>query len=167
VQSQASTAVRRDTLELWHEAHRSASVVARDTSDPPRAVSIQAFGIFAKIREIDALLGERAELRQRIIESHPEVAFWRLNGGHAMRLPKKVKGMINPPGMAERRTLLRGLGLAGDLLERMPPRGAGADGLLDACALLFVAAGYARGEARSFPHPPCRDAHGIPIAIWA
>ena len=81
-------------------------------SQPPRAVSIQAFGIFPKIREIDALLRERADLRQRVIESHPEVAFWRLNGGQAMRLPKKVKGMVNPPGMAERRTLLRGLGLA-------------------------------------------------------
>ena len=66
----------------------------------------------------------RPELRQRVIESHPEVAFWRLNGGHAMRLPKKVKGLVNPPGMAERAGCFRGLGLAGEFLGRTPPRGA-------------------------------------------
>ena len=125
-------------------------------------MSIQAFGIFPKIREIDALLRERAELRQRVIKSHPEVAFWRLNGGHAMRLPKKVKGMVNPPGMAERRNLLRGLGLAGEFLERTPPHGAATDDFLDACALLFIAARHARGEARPFPDPPGRTATALP-----
>ncbi|TIP62247.1 MAG: DUF429 domain-containing protein, partial [Mesorhizobium sp.] len=68
------------TIEAWYAAHRRASEVAKATSDPPRGVSIQAFGIFAKIREIDAVLIARPELRRRIFESHPEVAFCRLNG---------------------------------------------------------------------------------------
>ena len=51
------------TVERWYEAHRMASEVARATSEPPRGVSIQAFGIFPKIREIDALLRARPELR--------------------------------------------------------------------------------------------------------
>jgi predicted RNase H-like nuclease len=62
------------SVEDWYAAHRRASAVARETSDPPRGISIQAFGIFSKIREIDALLIERPELRTRIFESHPEVA---------------------------------------------------------------------------------------------
>src|SRR5262249_61643664 len=99
------------TVERWYEGHRIASEAAQRTSDPPRGVSIQAFGIFPKIREIDALLRVRPELRTRVIESHPEVAFWRLNGGAAMRLPKKIKGLVNPAGMAERRELLIRLGL--------------------------------------------------------
>ena len=49
--------------------------------------------------------GARPNLRRRVIESHPEVAFWRLNGEQAMLLPKKVKGQVNPAGMAERRAL--------------------------------------------------------------
>jgi predicted RNase H-like nuclease len=154
------------TLELWYGAHRMASAVARTTSEPTRGVSIQAFGIFPKIREIDALLRARPELGRRIIESHPEVAFWRLNGEQAMRLPKKVKRQVNPAGMAERRTLLAGLGLRRDFLEAVPPRGAAADDFLDACALLFIAARHARGQARPFPDPPDVDAHGVPIAIW-
>ncbi|RWF13750.1 MAG: DUF429 domain-containing protein, partial [Mesorhizobium sp.] len=39
------------TVEAWYAAHRRASAVGIATSDPPRGVSIQAFGIFAKIRE--------------------------------------------------------------------------------------------------------------------
>ena len=77
------------SLDAWYEAHRRASIVARATSDPPRAISIQAFGIFSKIREIDGLLRERPDLRGRVHESHPEVAFWRLNGERAMSLPRK------------------------------------------------------------------------------
>ena len=155
------------TLELWYEAHRTAGAVARTTSEPPRGVSIQAFGIFPKIREIDALLRVRPELCRRAIESHPEVAFWQLNGERAMSLPKKVKGQVNAAGMAERRTLLAGLGLRRDFLEAAPPRGAATDDFLDACALLFIAARHARGQARPFPDPPDADAYGIPIAIWA
>jgi predicted RNase H-like nuclease len=66
---------RFTTVEQWHAAHRRASEVARLTSNPPRGVSFQAFGIFAKIREIDALLRERSDLRERVYESHPEFAF--------------------------------------------------------------------------------------------
>jgi predicted RNase H-like nuclease len=154
------------TLERWYQGHRLASEAARATSNPPRGVSIQAFGIFPKIRQIDALLRTRPDLRTRVIESHPEVAFWRLNGGQAMRLPKKVKGLVNRPGMAERRTLLMRLGLSAAFIEQPPPRGAAADDFLDASALLFTAARHVRGEALPFPDPPGVDSHGLPVAIW-
>ena len=154
------------TVERWYEGHRQATEVARATSDPPRGVSIQAFGIFPKIREIDALMQARPELRVRVIESHPEVAFWRLNDGQAMRLPKKVKGLVNPAGMAERRELLVRLGLPAAFVYALPPRGAATDDFLDASALLFIASRHARGEAVPFPDPPGIDSHGIPVAIW-
>lgn len=153
-------------LEDWYAAHRRASAAAMATSDPPRGVSIQAFGIFAKIREIDALMIARPELRSRVVESHPEVAFWRLNGGAAMRLPKKIKGSVNPQGMEERKALLARVGLDRSFLDQTPPRGAGADDLLDACAMLLIAEQHRRGATMSFPEPPGRDAYGIPVAIW-
>ena len=155
------------TIEAWYAAHRRASDVARTTSDPPRGVSIQAFGIFAKIREIDALLIARADLRRRVFESHPEVAFCRLNGGQAMQLPKKIKGSINPAGMAERKALLCRHGYEMDFLDQTPPKGAAADDFLDAAAMMLVAGRIASGEARPFPDPPLTDRFGIPVAIWA
>ncbi|MBL0933160.1 MAG: DUF429 domain-containing protein [Rhizobiaceae bacterium] len=154
------------TLEKWYEDHRKASDAARRTSEPPRGVSIQAFALFPKIREIDALLRARPELRTRVIESHPEAAFWRLNCERAMRLPKKIKGQVNPTGMEERRALLAACGLDAAFLRERCPVGAGADDFLDACAMLLVAGRRARGEAQPFPNPPLQDGYGIPIAIW-
>jgi predicted RNase H-like nuclease len=170
IPSRAALYARTDrftTLDAWYEAHRVASVVARATSSPPRGVSIQAFGIFSKIRELDALLIARPELRTRVIESHPEVAFWQLNGRRAMELPKKVKGRVNAPGMEERKALLARHGLARGFLDQAPPRGAAEDDFLDAAAVMLVAARFARGEAICFPDPPGMDDHGLPVTIWA
>jgi len=155
------------TVEAWYAAHRRASAAAMATSDPPRGVSIQAFGIFAKIREIDALLIARPELRDRVFESHPEVAFCRLNGGIAMALPKKVKGAVNPAGMEERKALLCRHGYEKNLLDQAPPRGAASDDFLDAAAMMLIAGRIASGKARPFPDPPSTDRHGIQVAIWA
>lgn len=155
------------TLEAWYDAHRRASEVAKATSNPSRGVSIQAFGIFSKIREIDTLLVKRPELRGRVFESHPEVAFCRLNGDQAMRLPKKIKGGINPAGMAERKALLCGHGYEMSFLDQPPPRGAAADDFLDAAVMMLIAGRIARAEARPFPDPPPVDGFGIPVAIWA
>lgn len=154
------------SLDAWHDAHRRASETARRTSDPPRGVSIQAFGIFSKIREIDRLLRERPELRTRIYESHPEMAFRCLNTGMPMSLPKKVKNRVNPAGMEERKILLASSGVPRMFLDQPPPRGAASDDFLDAIAMCLVAGRIARGEAMSFPSPPGRDSYGIPIAIW-
>lgn len=154
------------SVEEYYAAHRRASDVARKTSDPPRGVSIQAFGIFPKIREIDALLIERPDLRSHIFESHPEVAFCQLNGRRPMATPKKVKNRINPAGMEERRTLLASRGLPRSFLDQAPPRGAASDDFLDACAMLLIAARITSGEAKPLPNPPGVDSHGLPVAIW-
>lgn len=155
------------TLDAWYAAHRKACDVARTTSDPPRGVSIQAFGIFSRIRELDGLLRNRPELRGRVIESHPEVALWQLNGRHAMALPKKIKGRVNPAGIAERKALLASHGVPETFLDRAPPRGAAEDDFLDATAVMLVAARFARGQAMCFPDPPGADDHGLQVAIWA
>lgn len=144
--------------------YAAACRIAQETSDPPRKISKQAYFLFPKIRELDRLLTpERAE---RIVESHPELAFAVLNGGAAMTLPKKVKSRPNPPGLDERRALLVRLGFAPEVLAR-PPRGAAPDDLLDACVLALVARRVLAGEAVSFPDPPMRDARGLPVAIRA
>jgi predicted RNase H-like nuclease len=101
-----------------------------------------------------------------VIESHPEVAFWQLNGKQAMALPKKVKGRVNPAGMAERRALLVAHGYEREFLENTP-RGAGDDDFFDAAAVMLVALRHALGQAISFPNPPGQDDRGLPLAIWA
>jgi predicted RNase H-like nuclease len=141
--------------------------IALVTSDPPRKVSRQSFGIFPKIREIDALLRARPDLVDKVFEVHPELAFWALNGGQALDQPKKVKSVPFEPGMRLRRALLNQSGLLPEaLISSPPPRGAAADDLLDALAGLTVALDLATGGGQPFPDPPGRDAHGLPVAIW-
>jgi predicted RNase H-like nuclease len=155
------------TTEAWYAAHRRASEVARRTSDPPRGVSIQAFGIFAKIREVDALLRRTPDLCGRVQESHPEVAFMHLNGGKPMQTQKKVRNVLNPAGLAERKALLARHGIESAFLDGAPPTGSRTDDLLDAACMMLAAGRIARGEAVSYPDPPARDGFGIPVAIRA
>jgi predicted RNase H-like nuclease len=145
--------------------YRDACRIALATSEPPRKVSRQLFMLAPKIREVDACLN--AVCLGRVYEVHPEVAFWRLNGGEPLREPKKVKSRPHEPGLALRRRLLIDAGFPAATVEAKPPKGAGPDDLLDALACAAIAQRIHTGLARPFPDPPERDALGLVMAIWA
>lgn len=136
--------------------------VSLSTSDPPRSVQKQLFLIAPKIREVDRALRADPTLAARVFETHPELAFWRLNGEWPLPLPKKVK-----PGLALRRNLLIAAGFTPAILDAPPPKGAGRDDVLDALACAAIAERIHAGLAQPFPDPPQRDEHGLPMAIWA
>ncbi|MBN9016251.1 MAG: DUF429 domain-containing protein [Rhizobiales bacterium] len=142
----------------------AACAAAVATSTPPKKVSKQCFHLFPKMREIDALM--TPALESRVHEVHPELAFWRLNGGQAMSLPKTIRSEASRPGIEERRRLLERLGFTPDFLASVP-RGAGPDDLLDAAANALIARRIHAGAAQPFPAEPDRDAHGLRMAIWA
>lgn len=143
--------------------YRLAREAALATSDPPRSVAKQAYCLFPKILELDALL--RAGPPVRIVECHPEVSFRMMKGAPLVQ-PKRAGGSVWPPGLDERRALLaaQGLDLAG--LPRTLP-GAGEDDLVDACAAAWTAARVAAGTALCHPPQPERDRHGLEMAIWS
>lgn len=152
---------------IYAADYRESCSLSLERTDPPRKVSRQAFGLFPKIRELDALLRHDAELAVRVIESHPELAFAALNGMKAMSLPKKIKGRINPEGLAERRALLQRCGLPENFLQSPLPRGAKEDDFLDACAMYLVARRHTTGQTRPYPDLVERDGFGLRMAIWA
>lgn len=123
-----------------------------------RRVAAQAFGIYAKVRELDALLATRPELRGRIREVHPEICFWAWNGGAAMQHYKKT-----PAGEHERRELVaRHFGDAAiDAVRAQLARRAPTDDILDAFAALWTAERIANGVARTLPEQPALDATGL------
>jgi predicted RNase H-like nuclease len=145
-------------------AHERASAEARRTSEPPAGISIQAFGIFPKIREIDALLRKAPALQKRVFESHPEIAFLTLNSGSEMRWKKS-----SLEGEEERRQTLLGYGFEAAFMSRMPgPRSeVKQDDFLDACVLALAAQRIAQGVAVFYPDPPETDAFGLRISIQA
>lgn len=157
-----ATPSRSAVMEVDYRAACDASL---KTSDPPRKVSKQAYNLFPKIREIDALW--RPGMESRIYETHPELAFWALNDGAPMTLPKKIKSRPNPDGLEERRTALSKVGFSREFLtptERLPGR-AGADDLLDAAVCAWSASRIARGSEARFPETPEFDGFGRPMAI--
>jgi predicted RNase H-like nuclease len=141
--------------------------IACATSDPPRMVSKQLFMIAPKIREVDAVLRADATRAAQVFETHPELAFWRLNGNRALEEPKKVKGRPYGPGLALRRALLIGEGVPQGVVARTAPGGANDDDLIDALACAAIARRIHAGRAEPFPNPPPRDACDLPMAIWA
>jgi predicted RNase H-like nuclease len=152
---------------VYAENYADACARALETSDPPRKVSKQLFNIAPRIREIDAILRTDRSAALRVFEVHPEVAFWRLNSGHALAEPKKAKSRPYEPGLALRRRLLIAAGLPEDVVNALPPKGAGPDDPLDALACAAIARRIHAGIAQPFPDPPPRDSFGLPMAIWA
>lgn len=151
------------------ERYVRACAIARATSDPPRAMSKQCFHILPKILEADRLLQQQPDLRARLLECHPEVSFWAMNGCAEVPVPKKVKGRVNEPGLTFRLGLLKAAGFPISGIDRAAARAldAGFDDLVDACAAAWTARRVRQGAALRFPDPPERDGFGIPMSIHA
>jgi predicted RNase H-like nuclease len=162
-QSSVFAVPARATIACTDYAHACATNLLN--SDPPRKVAKQMFYLFAKIREIDERM--TPTLQQRVVECHPEVAFWALNGEQALAEPKKVKSRPFPAGLDLRRDLLSRVGYAVDFLAGpdCPRSRAAPDDLLDACATAWSANRLALGAAARFPDNPPRDSRGLRMEI--
>jgi predicted RNase H-like nuclease len=127
-----------------------------------KGVSAQAHAIYAKVAEVDDVLRARPELRDRVVEVHPEVTFAHWQGAPIVE-SKKTK-----EGRAIRRALIdRQFGT--DAFEAVRHRykraEAADDDILDAFAALHTAARIVSGEAVTIPSPPQRDSAGLPMRI--
>ncbi|MDP9353474.1 MAG: DUF429 domain-containing protein [Chloroflexota bacterium] len=122
-----------------------------------KGISRQAFGIYPKIAEVNAIM--TPQLQARVVEVHPEVSFWALNGYRPMDYPKR-----STEGYEERRDLILKT-LGGSLPARAQAgravRGAGADDLLDATVAAWSARRFAEGRAGRMPTEPPTDARGL------
>lgn len=141
--------------------------IARETSDDGKAFSKQSFYILDKVVEVDTLLRNDRNLVTRVFETHPELAFVRMNGGVALNEPKKKNNKNYPAGIDLRRELLARAGVPRSLLDLRPPKGAADDDLIDAFACLVTARNIQAGRARPHPDPPPQDEFGLPMGIWA
>lgn len=147
--------------------YAAACAAALETSDPPRKISKQAWHLFPRIREIDAVM--TPAMQRRVYECHPEVAFWAMNAKQPLAEPKKVKSRPHPAGLALRRNLLVARGFSEAFLAETCFRlsAAGADDFLDACACAWTAGRILEGTADTFPPEPPLDSKGLRQEIKA
>lgn len=133
---------------------------ARNRKAADVGLSKQAWNLFPKMREVDALLRARPDLP--IFESHPELCFVRL-AGEPLRAAKKTA-----EGRAARVALLAKEGF-GDLpawLDLFPRKHVAPDDVIDAAVVCLTALRRAKGAAERLPVQAPKDRYGIEMAIW-
>lgn len=152
--SRVFTGARRG---LWDHASQAAANRALRARGEA-GVSAQLWNLGGKIREVDAAL--TPALQQRVIETHPELVFLRLNGNSP--LPRKA----DAAGLALRVKLLARAGfteLDDWLTRRRRGTGAKPDDVLDACAAALAA----RDATEMLPAGEApRDRRGLKMQIW-
>ena len=120
------------------EAQKQANKRAFDKS-----LAKQSIAIIPKMRELDVFLNEHPEYKNRILESHPEVSFARLNG--AVVLSRKQE----EPGPSQRLDILSEYlereNISG-MYDKAKALGCKQDDLIDALCLAVTGALYAHGQ---------------------
>lgn len=141
--------------------HAEASRLNREVTG--RGLSIQAWNLAPRIRELDDLLRRRPELRTVVREAHPEVLFALL----AAPDPPPAEGKRSVAGQVSRRAILRRhLDGVDVLLEQVevPRRRAAPDDWVDALVLAGVLQRNG-GRVATLPDPPEHDDVGVPMAL--
>ena len=103
-----------------------------------KSLSKQTVHIIPKIKELDEYLSLHPEYKNRILESHPEVDFARLNGSVVMTRKKEYPGFSDRAAILKR--YLPGKDLSG-MWEMAKKLKCNPDDLLDAACLAVTAIG--------------------------
>ena len=125
-----------------------------------KSLAKQSIAIIPKIREVDYFLGSHPEYKNVILESHPELAFSRLNGQVLLSRKKEFLGF------SERCYILSEyLGDSKDLLKKLSSKakelGCAMDDVADAACMVVTAAMKAHGMCETIPAEPEKDNTGL------
>ena len=116
-----------------------------------KSLAKQSIAIIPKIRELDTFLNDHPEYKNKILESHPEVDFARLNG--AVLMSRKQE----EPGPSQRKAVLSVFldkkNLYG-MYDKAKELGCKQDDLIDAICLAVTGALYAHGQYEIIPAEP-------------
>ena len=130
-------------------------------------LSIQAFNILPKIREVDRVMSP--VLQQRVYEAHPELAFQALAGCPVQDRKKTVAGREERLHVLENipSPLFHGIRTAfGNILRAYKRTDVAPDDILDAYVLVWTALRIWRAQAQRVPRSPPHDARGLRMEIW-
>ena len=116
-----------------------------------KSLTKQTISIIPKIREMDEFLKKYPEYKNRILESHPEVAFSRLNGSVVMTRKKERIGFSERANILKKYLPEESLFGMWDLAREFK---CNPDDLLDAACLAVTAALSAKDMCETVPENP-------------
>lgn len=130
-------------------------------------VSIQAFGILPKIREVDRLM--TSQLQTSVHEAHPELAFRSLAGAPMQHNKKTLAGREERLQALARASGGRLSGIreaCENALKTFKRSQIVPDDLLDAYILAWLALRIVERQANRVPSDPPVDEKGLRMEIW-
>lgn len=123
-----------------------------------KSLAKQTISIIPKIKELDEFLRKHPEYKNRILESHPEVAFARLNGSVVLTRKKEYPGFSERAGILKHYLPEKTLFGMWDLARQFK---CNPDDLLDAACLAVTAAMSAKDMCETIPAEPEQDEEGL------
>ena len=154
----------RPLLDIEEEdiakAHREASSVTMSISE--RKVTRQTMNILPRIREVDDLLQQSGQLRDRIFEVHPELIFMEINGEPIQESKRTLEGR------ARRMDCLHevfGSQAVESCIAMIEETTIKVDDLMDALACCWSADRIACGIHHELPAKPEFDSTGLRMTI--
>ena len=123
-----------------------------------KSLAKQSIAIIPKIRELDTFLNDHPEYKNKILESHPEVDFARLNGAVLMSRKKEEPGPSHRIAVLSEFLDIKDLYGMYDKAKKLECK---QDDLIDAICLAVTGALYAHGQYETIPAEPELDEKGL------
>ena len=123
-----------------------------------KSLAKQSIAIIPKIKELDVFLNTHPGYKNRILESHPEIVFSRLNGSVVTSKKKEFTGFMDRERILSE--YLEKNEITG-LWEKAKDYKCSPDDLMDAVCLAVTSALHAHGLSETIPENPELDEKGL------
>lgn len=130
-----------------------------------KKVSLQAWNISSKIKQVDQLLQDKEAFRRKVFESHPELLFKILNGWEPIKQKKQTD-----KGLKHRLNLMKKVqekaeSIYREIKDNFRRKEIREDDIVDAMVLAHFAQLANKGEIKQLPENPPKDTYGLSMAI--
>lgn len=129
-----------------------------------KKLTVQAWNITPKIRMLDQILSEHEELRDTVLESHPELIFMNLNGGMIYQKKNTKKGLRHRLKLIVDREEIAD-DFFRDIKEEFRRNQVDEDDIVDSMALALAAKQSVDKGIKTIPENPPIDSEGLRMAI--
>lgn len=129
-----------------------------------KKLSLQAWNITPKIKMIDRLLRENEGFKEKVLESHPELLYQKLNGGMIFQKKNLKKGIRHRLELIKEEEPIAD-DFFRDIKEEWRRSDVGEDDIVDAMVLAYYAKKSQTDGIRTIPSEVKYDSEGLPKAI--
>lgn len=129
-----------------------------------KKLTVQAWNITPKIRLLDQILSEHEDLRETVLESHPELLFMNLNGGMIYQKKNTKKGLRHRLSLVSKHEEIAD-DFFRDIKEEFRRNQVEEDDIVDSMALALAAKQSVEKGVKTIPENPPVDSEGLKMAI--